>query len=448
MAGLRAGAAEVNITPPVGVELTGFGGRPTGCTGVHDEIFAKALVLDDGRTKLAIVTSDLLSMDFDLVERTRKLIYERTGIPASHAMLNSSHTHSAPAAATLRGLGARDEAYCDVLCRKIASAVQMAASQLTEAKFGAAREPVLVGINRRQVVANKGMVLGVNPQGTVAAYVDVLRVERLDGEAMAVLFSHAAHPVVLGGSNLLVTADYPGYAMAVVKQVLGGNVVAMFAQACCGNINAHPRVGGTYADAKRLGTILGAATVKAAALIQTQTTADVPLGMADETVQLPLQPPLPLDEARKQVEAAEQKIKDLFAQPNPHPHPGQLKLAQGTLEWARDMLKLSEEGDKPRTQPFEIQVFRIGDVAVVGLPGEVFVEYQLHLDQHAPFKQTLVLGHTNGCIGYVPTADAFPQGGYEVTTAYKYYGTLMRTPESDGIIRSAGLRLLKAMVDG
>ncbi len=122
----KAGVAVANITPPVGVDMTGFGGRPSGAIGIHDDIFAKVLVLDDGNQQLVIVTSDLLSLDFDLVQRIRELIEANIGIPPENVMLNSSHTHSGPATITLRGLGERDEDYVDVLVKKIAGATQEA----------------------------------------------------------------------------------------------------------------------------------------------------------------------------------------------------------------------------------------------------------------------------------------------------------------------------------
>lgn len=107
---LLAGVAAVNITPPVGVPLTGFAGRKSGCTGIHDELYAKALVLAAENTQLAWVTTDLLGWDFDLVARIRHDVEEQIGIPASHWLLSSTHTHSGPALITLRGFGARDEA--------------------------------------------------------------------------------------------------------------------------------------------------------------------------------------------------------------------------------------------------------------------------------------------------------------------------------------------------
>jgi len=436
----KAGVAVANITPPVGVDMTGFGGRLSGAIGIHDDIFAKVLVLDDSSHQLAIVTSDLLSLDFDLVKRIRDLIETNIGIPPDNVMLNSSHTHSGPATITLRGLGKRDEDYVDVLVKKIAGATQEAYNGRMDAKLGFGRTQVQVGVNRRQKRDDGNMALGVNPDGPVAPYVDVVRVDNAEGNTIAIFFSHAAHPVVLGGSNLLISADYPGYAMRLVEQVESGSV-AMFGQGCCGNINSNP-VGRTFEDARRLGVTLGAAVIGEAEQIETK--GNVALQSRSRIIDLPLQEPLEKSEAEALVERYQRELSDLKARGEGRP---QTYMAQGILEWAQAMLKLAKD-PKPYTQAFEIQAMQLGDVAVVALTGEVFVELALEIDARSPYQQTIVLGYTNGCIGYVPNEEAYPYGGYEVSSAYRYYGTLMLKPESDKQIRIAAVELLTEIVCG
>jgi len=431
----KAGIAVANITPPVGIDMTGFGGRPSGAVGIHDEIFAKALVLDDGNQQLVIVTSDLLGLDFDLVKQIRELIKTKAGIPPENVMLNSSHTHSGPATITLRGLGNRDEAYVDVLVKKIAGATKEARDKLTDAKLGYGRGKVQIGVNRRQKRDDGSMTLGINPDGPIAPYVDVVRIDDAENKPMAIFFSHAAHPVVLGGSNVLISADYPGYAMRVIELVESGSV-AMFAQGCCGNINSNP-VGRTFEDARRLGAILGAAVIGTAEQIKTQS--DIQLRCRSRMIDLPLQDPLSESEAQLFVERYQSELADLKARGEGRPR---TYMAEGMLEWAQDMLKLAKE-PKPYTQAFEVHAMRLGNVTIVGLPGEVFVDLALEIDSRSPHQQTIVLGYTNGCIGYVPNEESYPEGGYEVSGAYRYYGTLMLKPETDRQIRDATVELLK-----
>ena len=281
------------------------------------------------------------------------------------------------------------------------------------------------------------MVLGVNPEGTIAPYVDVLRVDDAEGRMRAVLFSHAAHPVSLGGNSYVISADFPGYAMATVETIFE-DTVAMFAQGCCGNINC--RLKGTTCETKMLGQTLGGAVIKAAAALETGSVSG-PIASAGEVVELPLQQPPPVEEAGKQFGQAEAALQGALETK----HVGRIRTAKRIRDWAADMLALAEEGEKSRTRAFEIHVIRVGEVAFIGLPGEVFVEYQLWLDEQSPFERTFVFGYTNGVIGYVPTADAFPKGGYEVETAHKYYaGTLMLAPECEQVIHDGAMRVLAA----
>ena len=435
---LKAGVAVANITPPVGVDMTGFGGRSSGAVGIHDDLFAKVLVLDDGNRKLVIVTSDLLSLDFDLVARIRELIEEQLHIPPENVMLNSSHTHSGPTTISLRGLGKRDESYVNVLVKKIVGATLEADAKLVDAKLGFGRGDVQIGVNRRQKRDDGAVVLGINPDGKVAPYVDVVRVDDAEEKPMAILFSHSAHPVVLGGSNLLISADYPGYAMQVVQKVEKSSV-AMFAQGCCGNINSNP-VGRTFEDARRLGTILGAAVIGTAEQIKTQS--EIELRSCSKSIDLPLQEPIPVAEARILVENYQKELAEIKEEGIGRPRS---YMVEGQLEWARDTLKEAQEGKKSRTQAFEIQAMQLGDMAIVSLTGEVFIELALEIAERSPYKQTIVLAYTNGCIGYVPDEKSYPDGGYEVSSAYRYYGTLMIKPESDRMIRDSAVAILEEM---
>jgi neutral ceramidase len=113
------------------------------------------------------------------------------------------------------------------------------------------------------------------------------------------------------------------------------------------------------------------------------------------------------------------------------------------VDWAEKVLALAKEGPRPRVQDFELQVLALGDMALVGMPGEVFFEYAQQVETASPFKQTMVLAYHNGCIGYVPTAAAFAEGGYEVNEAIKYYGTLMMRPESEALIVREAVALLE-----
>ncbi|MBI4531197.1 MAG: neutral/alkaline non-lysosomal ceramidase N-terminal domain-containing protein, partial [Candidatus Latescibacteria bacterium] len=377
----------------------------------------------------------------DLVGKIRDLVQQQAGIPPTQLLLNSSHTHFGPGTILFRGMGTRDEAYLDVLVRQIVGAVRMAVDRLAPARLGVGRGSVRIGINRREKRPD-GVILGKNPEGKVAPYVDVLRVDRGDGSLLALLFAHATHPVTLGGKCLLVTADFPGYAMRFVERWMLEGGVALFAQGCCGDVNPEI-VGGTFSDVERSGTALGAAVVGTAA--QITTSEEIELRVATRQLTLPLQDPPPIEEAERILEEYQKKLDESKTTGKEW---GWVRHDLGMVEWAQDVLHLSRRGTMGLTQEFTIQGIRMNDTAIVAMDGEVFVDYALDFDARSLFRQTIVLGYSNGCIGYIPTEEAYAEGGYEVDSAYRYYGTLMIAMESDRMIREAAMDLLQELREG
>ena len=432
---LRAGVASVNITPPVGLDLTGFGGRAGPCIGIHDDLYAKALVVESEGRRVGIVTTDLLGLERSFVDHIRAAASQTLGIAPEALMLNCSHTHSGPSTIYLRGLGDLDKSYCDCLERKIVGALRMAVDDLEPAQLLLGSGPVQIGDNRRERQPDGGITLGVNPAGEVCTDVQVLRVDRPDGRRKAVLFTHAAHPVVLRGDNLLVSSDFVGYAVEAVETLIGNGTTALFAQGCCGNINAGAR--GSFEAAQSAGRVLAGAAV-AAAERATPCQSTVAAGAATN-LRLPYLPAPSVDAARETLAKARDDLESLAGQDVGR---GRRMVAEGTVAWAEDMLRVAEGASEDSSARFEVQALRLGDAAIVALEGEVFVEYAHHIRAASPVEHTMVLAYTNGCIGYVPTADAYPDGGYEVCTAYKYYGTQMIAPESERLIHDEATRLL------
>lgn len=428
---LKAGICETNITPPVGVWLAGYAGRSSGCIGVHDELYARALVLDDGLSLTCIVGLDLIALDFDLVEQMRDGINRKVGIPYERILLNCSHTHSGPATRTFRAMGERDELYCNVMARKVVGAVQQAADMLEPVSLRWGRAPVQIGINRRERRGEQ-TVIGQNPSGPVQPYVDVLRVDREDRTPLAVVLAYATHPVVMGGQNLWVSADYPGTACDFLKRV--GLGTPLFLQGCAGNINPI-HTSATFAHVRKLGEILGAAVIVASHL--SEPVSGIPISGILRTVHLPYLFPSH-EEAERHLRQAEEDLKCAEEEGAPL---GVLMWRRDMVYWAQDLLLTVEKGE-PTSMPFEIQLLRIGDVHLLAFPAEMFVQYALDFERQSPHKPTITLGFSNGCWGYIPTAADYAIGGYEVDLAYRFYGTLMVTADCERLIREEVYDLL------
>jgi hypothetical protein len=444
-----AGAAETVITPPVGAPLLGTIQRST---GVHDDLYARALVLSDGKERVAIVCLDLIGMDFALADEIRGAIRRRTGITA--ALLNCSHTHSSPFTIPWSVLGGRwlagpGQSWRNGLAPRIAELVFQAAAASAEAALRVGRAPVQVGVNRRLPSA-QGVVMKPNPDGAVVPWVDVLRVDRTDGTPLAVLFSHAAHAVIIHGASRLISADYPGFAARKLRERFGGEVITLFGQGCGANINGEPLRGG-LAEAQRIGGVLAEAAFQAADNSQPLPPGKLQLTSAHGELLLR---PLPTsEECSRALSEAEHRLAQVIGQTSfsdeqlwdlqdrfeidasksaaddVQPMERQPWWLMDNVLCLRDLLGKIERGDQ-RPLRFDAHLLRVGESwSLLAAAHELFAEYQLWFDRHGPARHKMMLAYTNGCESYLPTDAVLTSGaGYEAATypslagaAFKYH---------------------------
>ena len=203
---LQAGAARVVITPPIGVPLSGYfvaEGRTETARDVHDDLYARALVLSDGHSAVAIVTTDLIALGDEELSMVRGEVQQKVGIAPEHLILACTHTHSGPIVHPFPPVeivpGQADEDYFRLLPRLIGSAVAMAAQRMRPARIGAGKGESYININRREKLPDgtlRGLpFLGRNPAGIHDREVGVLRVDDAQtGKPLAVLLSYACHP--------------------------------------------------------------------------------------------------------------------------------------------------------------------------------------------------------------------------------------------------------------
>ncbi|MDQ5854535.1 MAG: neutral/alkaline non-lysosomal ceramidase N-terminal domain-containing protein, partial [Chloroflexota bacterium] len=165
MGQLRAGVGRVSVTPAIDAWLVGFAGRASGCTSIHDELYATALVLDDGDSQVAILSCDLISIHPQLIREVRALVRSATGIEERNVMICCTHTHSGPPGYATPNSRAIDRAYAADLPFRLAGAVRLARDNLVPARLGHAGGETTIAINRREVTAEGKTILGVNPTG-------------------------------------------------------------------------------------------------------------------------------------------------------------------------------------------------------------------------------------------------------------------------------------------
>ncbi len=375
MTTLLAGAAE---TP-----ITAIKDKPD----VYAELYARVLVLADGEKQLAIVTADFGQFPLHYNEVLLDAIQRATDIPPEHIVINCSHTHNAPGVDG-RWITEASEAW---LATCFAELVKDAVDTLEPATLRSGRAPVQIGYNRRIMNDEGYITMAPNPEGSVIPWVDVLGVYDANGEIIAVLFSHAAHPVIVHWSSEEMGADYPGYAVDHLRNFLDlkPESVLLFAQGCAADINGYPLRGG-FSACDVAGFALAFATHQA---LKTATEIPAaPLKVCSKLVNLPFRDPPSVAEC-----------KQLLAE-----FPDDERYVA--------LLEVAESGEK-RTLPFPMSGFAVGDaLCFLSVSHELFSEYQLFVDKTSPFAHTFVFGYTNGSEVYIATKAAYDLGlraGYE-----------------------------------
>ena len=423
---LRVGLERAPITPPIGIQQIGYYGRDHGSESLLDDLYAMAMVFDDGETKLALVTCDLLFMHAETVARIRQEVASRTDIPASHVMIACTHTHSGPITYATEQQSERDRAYLTNLAHVIAGAICSADAQRQAACMGVGRGQAHIGINRREQRPDGVVILGENPQGIVDPEVLVWRIDSAEGYPLLALVNYACHAVALGPGNYCLSADWPGAMRIEVGLAIGA--ACAFIQGACADINPLKGPQRDYGWVQRLGQRMAGAVIQAWASVDEM--ADrVSLAAASTELSLPL-----IGDAPSPQELVRTKLGlswEAFA----------LELDQ-RFPWAADV----REGDGVWRVPAEVQAFRLGDVGLGAVPAEPFVEVGLGVKKHSPLAATCFAGYANGCIGYLPMPAAYETGGYEVDTSYLYYHLpAPLAPQCAGMVQDAAVEMLNEL---
>ena len=404
---MKAGVAELDITPPIGCVMVPF----SPATGVHDPLMARALVLDDGETRVAIVSMDHICFTHALSAELTDGITAATDI--EHVLLCCSHSHNTPfdIGIPTPAIDRRHAELRPIWRAKwregLPQLVAEAAGKLAPATLKAGRAPVRIGFNRRLAHEDGNVYMDVNTDGAVVPWVDVLVVEDAAGAPMTILFEHAAHPVIVHGSSDLMSADYPGAAVAHLRSKLGDDVTPMFLQGCGANINGHPLLGG-HEKAIEAGQKLGDAVL--AAMESAETITADKLKVVDCWLRLPTQPLPPLAEVEQALAAREADLAEKLAAGE---GAGFLEVQIDDLKALRNLV-IAGEQPSPR---FGMKLISLGtEWCLLAFASENVCEYQLWVDSRAPFARKMVTSCANGIECYVATeADLAlgEHGGYE-----------------------------------
>ena len=416
----RVGTARACITPAVGTPYLGYDwDRHDPFLGVNDDLWAKALVIDDGERTVALVACDMIGFPpAPFAASVRELVAAHTSIPGENVMLSASHTHSSHASIDLSTLDP-DWPWVRRLAQSLAGTAIAAWQQ---------REPAVIKVSsgeahdiseNRRVFRSDGKVYRnwdenapgkVVRQGPIDPEVGVLLAQRPDGAPLAVLCNFTAHPIC-AMSQALVSADFPGFAMTAVEAALGNGVTALFTQGACGDVNP-PVVRRSARDAREIGLQLAGTVLRTAASLLPDEVPAVACRVqaASKIVTWAYRADLPArDEADRAYAAAKAQVAQLARSGAPA---AEIRRETNKHRVALEQYHLTR--NEARSEAGEIQALAVGNSAWVGVPGELFCQIGLDIKEQSPFAHTYVVGYANCYQGYFPTPLAYEEGGYEV----------------------------------
>ncbi len=347
------------ITPPLGIGMSGYASRKEGAAGVHDPLYANVVVVDDGAAPAALVGLDLCLLTRGLAAELKAAVERATGLTPDRVFVNTSHTHAGPA---VGGFGEATEmvlAYRATVFDRTAEAVRDALENRAPAVFEAGSAPLDIGCNRRETLPDGKVVLGHNPDGPALHRVSAWRFAR-EGSPAVVLFSVPMHGTTLGGQNRVLSAEWMGMAMHDLEQN-DAALRAVFLQGCGADQDPYYSkvngVRGTFAEVEAHGRRAAQAVREALAVAR------------------PLRA-LPMRTALREIELAPK-----------------------------------DPGGAPQT--LALHGLRLGEAVLLALSAEVFVEYARYGMAVSTLPETLILGYTDGNIGYLCTDNVYEEGGYE-----------------------------------
>ncbi len=441
---LKAGAAMMDITPPLGVEISGYFEKRI-AKDIHDPLFSKALVLDDGTSKVAIVVCDLISAERKYLDNAKNVIHKTTGIPPSNVLICCTHTHTGPETG--------ETWYGEFLVRRIADAVQLAVNRITDAELGVEREEEARPLGNRRFFMKDGTIWTnpgilnpniVRPAGPVDPEINVLCVRKPNGSTIGLMANYAMHYAGLSPTEkcedmYMISADYFGEFSRIIQRIRGEKFVAMLANGTSGDVimfdatKPHGKENKFFGHAERVASLLAAKSVWAWNQMCFQK--ETRLATSMEEVIVPRRFPTE-EELKYASELASGEIKAM-------------NMRQCALKYFF-YPKIDYFLNAQKNIKTWVQAIAIGDMAIIiGLPGEIFVEHGLKIKKESPFRYTFICELANDSIWYVPTRTAFEEDG-DLKSSGSYETTIgpnILAPEAGDIIVNTTIRMMNKLYE-
>jgi len=378
----RASCVKVDITPEESLWLLGYGPRKS--EGVHDRIFHRIAAMDDGKIQFFLVSSDLAAISPAFYEQFCRELEQETGIRSEQVWWTLTHTHSAPEVGSPglirsmqpeRFLHEHNPEYSEWVKARLIEGIREARSKLEPARLGVTTGHSMANINRRAIDVDGRASYGMNPEAAVDRQIGLIRLDRTDGSPLCLVAVYAMHGTVLGAENLLISGDAQGIVSEYVEEKVGAPMLHV--NGAAGNISP---LYSTYPDFKKghitqFNVLLGDRILQANRSLKSGTS-KVVLWTGETVIETPR------------------------------------KAGFGWVEELAHYLRETANGVSLVRVP--VRFLKINDDLVLWTaPVELFCEIAINVRNHSPFPFTFFAGYTNGFLGYLPTRQAFAEGGYE-----------------------------------
>ena len=422
---MKCGASQVSITPPAGIELSGYAARVQPSVGLYDDLYVRGLFLEAGAEKLLWLHADLIGFDHAWTCALRIALAAELRLEPRQILFSATHTHAGPATVTtLRETGAVDASYLAGLPDRFRQAALAAVAQPVVATLECGEGMCYLAADRRPL----------SPHSHMDPALPVLAWRKEDGDYVAIVVNYAMHNTTLGPDNRSISGDAAGVAATLIAQRFPGCPTVLFTNGGCGNVNP-PAQTPDYRVVEQFGRRL-ANTVAYAAKTSATPFPDAALASALETLDLPLAMMTPSEVEQEYERAIAECI------------PGLLfwdRARRAYDLWRAEALAALAAGRAAAQVTTDLQVVRIGPARFAAIGGEVFSRLATDL-RAACGPHVYVVGYANGDIGYLPPREVYAEGGYEVDMAYKFYGgNFMVAAGGFELLRERAITLLHEM---
>jgi hypothetical protein len=358
--------------------MSGYAARKEPFKGVHDDLFASAVVFQSDRIKACIITADVIGFSHEFVDETKRKIHTQTGIPEENILITAAHNHGGP---RTRAYGEEptenEKAYVESLQGKIVQISVESNDNLQPVKIGVGKGVCKMNVNRRARHAEGGIWLGRNPEGVCDQEVGVISLESLSGKTIGLLVNWPCHATTGGQENYMITGDWPGAAAREIEKEFPEAVVMITAGAS-GDINPIYGPNNSFDDISSIGQTLADEVIAVCEKMDLYSIRDL--------------------EVMSEVIKAEGKKPSESRMPNVSLEPG------------------------PKVE-IRVVSFKIGNILIAGISGELMNEIGLTIKEESPYKNTFIYTHCNGNSGYLCTDISYEEGGYEPMVSRTMPGT-------------------------